>query len=338
MNSRKRGDIWIMAETSRGGGISETAFELLARARPLADKLGSKVKALVMAAELSDMEAERLTRHGADEILILESPVFADFDVEPRAAILAEIAEKEKPEVLLASATYAGRALLPYAAAKLRAGLTADCVELDIDSDTGNLLQTRPAIGGNIMATIETPTARPQMATIRPNSTKIPKPDESRSGTIVRSAVPERIPLSATRHLGFEPAGECSLKNADTIVVIGRGIKKAERVARFAEFADSIGAALGATREVVDRGWLPYKHQIGLSGKTVSPKLYLSFGVSGAIQHLAGMRSSDTVVAVNTDADAPIFKVADFGIVGDMFDALDAFVKRFSQASPGEKP
>ena len=297
---------------------------MLARARPLADALGTNLKALLMDAEIADSEVERLGAFGADEALVVESPEFESFDVEPRAACLAEIARREHPEIFLVAATYAGRSVAPYAAAELRAGLTADCVELDIDPETGEFLQTRPAIGGNIMATIKTPNAKPRMATIRPNSTNLPPPDHARKPRILR--IPHSdLPIGATtktRRLSFEPAGGCSLKDADVVLALGRGIGRAANVAAFADFADSIGAALGASREAVDRGWIPYKHQIGLSGKTVSPRLYMAFGISGAIQHLAGIRSSEVVVAVNTDPHAPIFQVADFGIVGDALEAL----------------
>ena len=321
------GDIWIWAETTTEGGLSETALELLARARPLADKRGSRVKALVISDSVDDAQVAILAAGGADKIVVFESPELRYFAVAPYAACLETVVRDDTPEIFLAAATYAGRTLAPYVAARVRAGLTADCVELDIDSETGELLQTRPAIGGNIMATIKTPTARPQMATIRPNSTPIPMPDKSRKAHISRRQLPSPLPSPEGRRVSFVPSESCSLKNADKVVVIGRGIGKPANIEPFAEFAESIGAALGATREVVDRGWLPYSHQIGLSGKTITPKLYVGFGVSGAIQHLAGMRSAETIVAINTDPAAPIFQVADFGIVGDAMAFLPALKK-----------
>ena len=221
---------------------------------------------------------------------------------------------------------------MPYVAIKAHAGLTADCTVLDIEADTGNLLQTRPAIGGNILATIKTPSHRPQMATVRPRSTKPAAKQSGRTGEIIRLQAPADLLVSRVRRVDFDPSEEShSLQDADTVVAVGRGIKKSENIPLMQELADALDAALGASRDVIDRGWMSYPHQIGLSGKTVTPKFYLGAGVSGSIQHLAGMQTAETIVAINTDPDAQIFNVADFGIVGDLFEVVPALTERLRE-------
>jgi electron transfer flavoprotein alpha subunit len=221
---------------------------------------------------------------------------------------------------------------MPYVAIKAGAGLTADCTGLDIEPETGNLLQTRPAIGGNIMAVIKTPQARPQMATVRPHSTRPAARQTGRSGEIIHVPPPAEALAGGVAWEGFTPNTDAhTLQDAAVVVVVGRGIKKAENIPLAKALADALGAALGATREVVDRGWMSYPHQVGLSGKTISPKLYVGVGVSGSIQHLAGMQTCETIVAINSDPDAPIFRVADFGIVGDLFDVVPALTARIRQ-------
>jgi electron transfer flavoprotein alpha subunit len=204
---------------------------------------------------------------------------------------------------------------------------------LDIEPETGNLLQTRPAIGGNILATIKTPRHRPQMATVRPRSTRPAPRQARRKGEVVRLAAPAALLASRIRRTGFLPHEDIhSLQDADVVVTVGRGVKKGENIKLVWPLVEALDASLGATRDVVDRGWLSYPHQVGLSGKTVTPKLYVALGVSGSIQHLAGMQTAETIVAVNSDADAQIFRVADFGIVGDLFDVVPVLVKRLQEA------
>jgi electron transfer flavoprotein alpha subunit len=241
-----------------------------------------------------------------------------------------------QPEIIIAGATSAGRTLMPYVAMKVHGGLTADCTGLDIEDGSGLLLQTRPAIGGNIMATIKCPDYRPQMATVRPKSTPQALPENGRRGEIIRLIAPPELLHSRIIRTGFVPDEEkFGLQDAETVVAVGRGIKKAENIYLARELADALGAALGASRDVVDRGWLSYPHQIGLSGKTVSPKLYIAVGISGSIQHLAGMQTAGRIVAINKDPDAQIFKVADFGIVGNLFDILP---KLTAMIKKGERP
>jgi len=261
-----------------------------------------------------------------------EAPLLAHFLVEPYAACMTHVAKTYEPEIILAAASSTGRTLMPYVAIKLTTGLTADCTSLDIEPETGNLLQIRPAIGGNVLATIRTPDHRPQMATVRPHSTRPAERVAGRTGEIIRQAAPDDCLTSRIEHLGFVPdESGYHLEDADVVVTVGKGIKKADNVGVVKDLAGALHAALGATREVVDRGWLAYPHQVGLSGKTVTPKLYVALGVSGAIQHLAGMQTAETIVAVNTDADAPIFRIADVGIVGDLFDVAPALVERLQE-------
>ena len=266
-------------------------------------------------------------------MLATGAPELEHFLVEPYAACMLKLIQDHRPEVIIAGATSTGRTLMPYVAVRAGAGLTADCTVLDIEPETGNLLQTRPAIGGNILATIKTPDHRPQMATVRPRSTRPAPPVEGRSGEVVRLHPPPELLRSRLRRVGFTPSrDEHALQDADVVVTAGRGIKKAENVPLIQKLADSLDAALGASRDVVDRGWLSYPHQVGLSGKTVAPKLYVAVGVSGSVQHLAGMQTAGTIVAINNDPDAQIFRVADFGIVADLFDAVPLLTERIDKA------
>jgi electron transfer flavoprotein alpha subunit len=233
------------------------------------------------------------------------------------------------PEILIAGATTLGRTLMPYVAIKVNTGLTADCTELEIEEGTGNLLQIRPAIGGNILATIKTPKHRPQMATVRPKSMPILPRIDGRKGEILRIQILPELLKSNTERLGSRSSVDeaQSLEDSDKVVSGGRGLKKADNFALIRELAELLSAAVGASRETVDRGWVSYPHQVGLTGKTVSPKLYMAIGISGAIQHLAGMKTSENIVAINNDPEAQIFQVADFGIIGDLFEIVPALIE-----------
>ncbi len=323
--------VWTLAET-HGGRVARVGYELLARGRLLAEKRGTKLTAVAIGHRIAEADLEELIRRGADAVRVVESPALEHFLVEPYAACLIGLIEKHSPEILIAAATTTGRTLMPYVAVKVGAGLTADCTGLDIDEETGGLLQTRPAIGGNIMATIRTTEARPQMATVRPRSSRPPEPDGDRRGEIIREDPPPRL-SSRIRRKEFIPAGEAhTLGEAEVVVSAGRGIRKAENLKLVGELAGALDAAVGASRDVVDRGWLGYPHQVGLSGKTVSPRLYVAVGISGAIQHLAGMQTAETIVAINSDPDAQIFRVADVGIVGDLFEILPVLTERIRKA------
>ena len=314
--------IWILAE-QKDGQLCEVSYELLNWAAALAEKRNLALSALIFGDQLPDQELQKLILRGADRVLHVTAAELAVFQPEPYAACLMKLINDEKPEILIAAATTTGRTLLPYVAGKLRTGLTADCTKLDIEPDTGLLLQTRPAAGGNIMATIKTPECRPQMATVRPHALHPAPIQAGRSGEIIRWAPPQELLRSRVRRLAFTPSTEkYGVQDADVVIAAGRGFKKADNLSLVQQLAKQLGAAVGASRETVDRGWLPYAAQVGLSGKTVSPKVYLAAGISGAIQHLAGMQTSDTIIAINSDPEAPIFQYCELGICGDLFTIL----------------
>jgi electron transfer flavoprotein alpha subunit len=272
---------------------------------------------------------QELIFYGADKVYLVENSILEHFLVEPYSNIVEYLINKYHPDIFIAGATTLGRTLMPYVAIKVNTGLTADCTELEIEEGTGNLLQIRPAIGGNILATIKTPRHRPQMATVRPKSIAIPERIEGRQGEILKIDVPSELLKSRTEILGTRNSVDeaMGLEDADKIVAGGRGLRKSDNFELVRELADLLSAAVGASRETVDRGWISYPHQVGLTGKTVSPKLYMAIGISGAIQHLAGMKTSENIVAINNDPEAQIFQVADFGIVGDLFEIVPAIIE-----------
>lgn len=330
--------VWTLAEQYEGK-LKTVSFELLARGRGLADKLGVKLFSILIGPTLEDACLEELILRGADEVIAVQDAELKYFSNESYSAILETLIREYEPEIILAAATSTGRTLMPYTAVRVHAGLTADCTGLDIEEETGRLLQTRPAIGGNIMATIKTPNSRPQMATVRPRSSRPLEKDPGRKGTVIRFSLTDTLPgggsfpllkETRTRVTGYrrEAAGFANLEEAEVIVAGGRGIKKPENFGILREIAALLGGEVGASRDVVDRTWISYPHQVGLSGKTVSPKLYLAVGISGAIQHLAGIKTSETIVSVNTDPDANIHKLADVAIVGDAFEVLGELKKR----------
>ena len=320
--------VWTLAEQFEGK-LKGVSFELLSRGRALADKLGTKLVSVLIGDGVSDETLTALIKQGADAVYTVQDPALKYFVCETYEAVLEYLIKEYKPAILLAAATSTGRTLMPYAAIKNHTGLTADCTELDIEEGTGNLLQTRPAIGGNIMATIKTPNHRPQMATVRPKSSRPLPADEGRTGEIKRIPLPP-LPAAKTEIRGYrkDEAGSLGLEEADLVVAGGRGLKKGENFSLIRDLAQNLGAAVGASRDAVDRGWASYPHQVGLSGKTISPKVYIGIGISGAIQHLAGIKTSETIVAINSDPDATLHKIADFGIVGDAFQVIPEIQKR----------
>jgi electron transfer flavoprotein alpha subunit len=328
---RSAAPVWILAEHA-GGHLSRVSFELLGRGRCLAEALGAPLEAVVVGPVFAESELQRLIAGGADRVLAVEHDALQRFLVEPYAACVADLVRRRAPQIFIAAATSTGRTLMPYLAVQLRTGLTADCTELEIDPATGDLLQTRPAIGGHILATIRTPQHRPQMATVRPHSTRPPPPDLARTGTIERSVPAVEFLRSRVRHTGFVPSPESrALQDAEVVVSVGRGIRRPENVPLVRHLAECLHGALGATRDVVDRGWLDYPHQVGLSGKTVSPRLYVAVGLSGSVQHLAGMQTSDTIIAINSDPEAQILKVAELGLVGDLFDVVPSLITKLQR-------
>ncbi len=322
-------EVWSIAEISEGA-LKPVSFELLAWGRTLADKLGTGLVSVVLAGAVSDESLAELIERGADSVICIEDRRLDDFVCETFSSAIAALARERKPQIVLAAATTSGRTLMPHLAISLHAGLTADCTELDIEPGTGNLLQTRPAIGGNIMATIKTPDHRPQMSTVRPKAAKPLPRDPGRKGTIERLTLDPAFVDTRVRVLGMERdvADFENFEDAQVVVSGGRGLKKAENFKLVRDLADALGGAVGASREAVDRGWISYPHQVGLSGKTISPRLYLCAGVSGAIQHLAGIKTVETIVSINADPEAPIHKLADFAIVGDLFEVLPRLTAR----------
>jgi len=328
--------VWTIAEENRGK-IKEVSYELLARGRKLADKLGVDLASVLLGSNISESELKQLIYRGADKVYVVDAPELENFIAENYSNVLVDLINKYKPEIIIAGATTSGRTLMPYVSVRVNAGLTADCTGLDIEEETKNLLQTRPAIGGNILATIKTPNNRPQMATVRVKSSRPAPIDKSRSGEIINIKLRQELIDGRVERIGFRKAeGETvGIQDADIVVAGGRGLKKGENFRLIRELAEKLGGVVGASRDTVDRGWVSYPHQVGLSGKTISPKLYIAIGISGAIQHLAGIKTADTVVAINSDPDAQIFKVSDFGIVGDLFEVIPLLNERL--AKKGDK-
>ncbi|MFW5694107.1 MAG: electron transfer flavoprotein subunit alpha/FixB family protein [Alkalispirochaeta sp.] len=324
--------VWTIAEQYEGK-LRGVSFELLSRGRALADQLDTKLASVVIGDGVSEESLQELIHRGADEVYSIQDSRLADFVCETYSNILSDLVETYQPQIILAAATSSGRTLMPYVAIKVDTGLTADCTELAIEEGTGNLLQTRPAIGGNIMATIKTPDHRPQMSTVRPKSSRPLPIDTSRAGKIVEVPVEERYFDNRVRVLGYRRDEEefANIEEADVVIAGGKGMKKADNFAMLKKMADHFDGEVGASRDAVDRGWIAYPHQIGLSGKTISPRLYIGAGVSGSIQHLAGIKTSETIVAINNDPDAPILKVADFGIVGDLFEVMPELQRRLDE-------
>ena len=324
----------LVVGEQRGGSVHSVTYELLARGRALADKLGAGLACVVIGHGLEAFGREIVER-GADVVYLVDDSCLEWFIPRRYSAELAALIDEIRPEVVLAAATTVGRTLMPHVAAKLGAGLTADCTGLDIDDKERLLLQTRPAIGGNVMATIKTPSARPQMATVRPKSARPLPRDPGRHGEIiVRSAVCDDAQFAGECLLEFirDTSQDVSVQDAEIVVAGGKGLKSRDNFKLVEELAGLLGAAVGATRDVVDLGWVGYPHQIGLSGKTVSPRLYVAIGLSGTIQHLAGMQTSETIVAINKDKDAQIFRVADYGIVGDLFEVVPELIDKVRAA------
>jgi len=322
--------VWVFAEQHKGG-ISSVALELLGEGRKLADKKKTKLSAVFIGSGIKN-KTKDLIAHGADIVYVADDPALKDFNDDSYAAVLSSLATLHKPEIILAGATAIGRSFIPKVAAKLYTGLTADCTVLDIDPETGHLHQTRPAFGGNIMATIVTPNHRPQMATVRHKVMKPAPRDASRKGDVVdvkfTQAGDVRTRVIRTVE---EVTDTINISEADIIVAGGRGMGSQKNFQMLEELAKALGGAVGATRGAVDEGWIPYSHQVGQTGKTVCPKLYIAAGISGAIQHLAGMQSSDVIIAINKDADAPIFSVATYGIVGDVTEVIPLMIKKFKE-------
>lgn len=325
MDIRNYKGVMVIGE-QKAGVIHQVTYELLNRGRMLADKLGVKLSCVLFGSSIKNLD--EAIKRGADAVFLIKKGKLDNFLPGPFSKALARLVGEEKPEIVIAAATTTGRTLMPLAAAKLETGLTADCTLLDIDPVEKILLQTRPAIGGNVMATIKCPNTRPQMATVRPKSAKPAERVEDRTGEIVVKDYGDSIFLTPERFIKHivDVTQEVNIQDAEIIVAGGKGLKSAIGFKTVLELARLLGAGVGASRDVVDLGWIGYPHQIGLSGKTVSPRLYIAAGISGKVQHLAGMLTSENIVAINNDPDAQIFKVADLGIVGDAAEVLPELI------------
>jgi len=313
------------------GKVHPVSYELLGKGRVLADQLGEDLFAVIIGSGLNEA-TEALRIRGADKVFVYDHPALLDFRDDPYSALLNDLAQEEKPSIFLIGATSIGRSLGPKVAACLETGLTADCTGLEIDPETGLLLQTRPAYGGNIMATIICANTRPQIATVRYKVMKEAELNPTNQCEIVKMAVdfdnlPDRVKI-----IGFSPLrDQVSIVDADIIVSGGKGMGDPKGFEVLEELAEALGGAVGASRPTVDEGWIGYSHQVGLSGRTVRPKIYLACGISGAVQHLAGMKTSDVTIAINKDAEAPIFSVSSLGVVGDLYEVIPPLVEKIKE-------
>jgi electron transfer flavoprotein alpha subunit len=320
--------VWVFAEQADGipAGV---ALELLGEGRKLADQLHVPLSAILFGENVK-RTAQTLIAHGADNVYLVDHPSLKQFNDESYADLFVQLVRRFKPEIVLMGASTYGRSLAPRVSSRINTGLTADCTKLVIDPDRRILLQTRPAFGGNLMATIICPNHRPQMSTVRPRVMKALAPDFARFGKVIRPEVtlPENLRTKVLDVVN-ELVEMVNLTEADIIVSGGRGLGDPKNFAILEELARTLGGAVGASRAAVDAGWIAYAHQVGQTGKTVGPKVYFACGISGAVQHLAGMSSSDTIIAINKNPDAPIFKVATFGIVGDVLQVVPALISEF---------
>lgn len=320
-NKEQYKGVMVFGET-HDGEIESHSFEMVGKGRELADKLKCELIGVVIGDRIKE-KANDMIYSGCDKVIIAEHPKLLNFINEVYSKILKNIVDEYKPAILLASATTLGRTLLPRVAVLLNTGLTADCTQLEID-ENGNLIQIRPAWGGSVMAMIKTPEHRPQMATVRPRVFKRPEMDRAKNGEIIEYNVSDELLKTNVEFIKFikDESSKVKIEDAEIIFAGGRGMKCPENFKALFELADMMKGAVGASRVAVDENWISYIHQVGQTGKTVAPKMYIAFGISGAIQHLAGMQTSDFIVAINKDKEAPIFKVADIGIVADVFDVI----------------
>ena len=329
----KTKDLWVFVETNEDGTAKNVGIELLTPGKMMAGKQGGALVAVVIGSKV-DEAVKAASEHGADKVIVVDGPEYAHYTTDAYAIALCTLVEKYGPTSMLIGATNNGRDLGPRVSCRLKTGLTADCTGLDIDEESGNVAWTRPAFGGNLMATILCPDHRPQIGTVRPGvfkksdavaaAAEIIKEDIHVDAADIRTQVLELIK---------EAEGEnVDLEGAEIIVSGGRGVGGPEGFEPIKALADVLGATVGASRAAVDAGWIAHAHQVGQTGKTVGPKLYIACGISGAIQHLAGMSGSDCIVAINKDPEAPIFDVADYGVVGNLFEVLPVLTEEIKKA------
>ncbi|MDS6339636.1 electron transfer flavoprotein subunit alpha/FixB family protein [Clostridioides difficile] len=323
--------VWVIGEQSEGK-INPVTIELIGEGRKLADQLGKEL-AVVIAGYEVEKEVKELLHYSVDKVYYINDPLLKDFTTDGYSISIANLIERKKPEVVLVGATSIGRDIAPRIAGKVGTGLTADCTKLEIDSTDNKLLQTRPAFGGNLMATIVCPKNRPQMSTVRPGVMAKAVRNESETG-ILEVVTPELTEkMIRTRLVEILPQEKKSVNLTDARIIVsgGRGLKRAEGFELIKELADKLGAEIGASRAAVDSGWIEHSHQVGQTGTTVRPELYIACGISGAIQHLAGMSDSKYIVAINKDAKAPIFSICDYGIVGDLYEIIPEMIESLNR-------
>lgn len=323
-------NVFIWGEWEKKEGkkvIKNVALELLGKGKELAEKLGESLAVVLPGNAVGHLVPE-LFHHGADKVYLCEHELLEDYSTDGYTSVIASVIASEKPSIVLYGATPNGRDLAPRIAGRLALGLTADCTGLDIN-ESRQLVQTRPAFGGNIMASILSPYTRPQMSSVRPNVFPKPEADESKTGVLEKVEVtlkPVSIRTKIIEEIVYHEES-INIEEANILVSAGRGVGSKDNLQYIEELAEAVNGTVSGSRPLVDLGWLPHPQQVGQSGKTVAPTLYIALGISGAVQHLVGMTSSDTIVAINKDKEAPIFEVADFGIVGDMFEIIPEFVK-----------
>lgn len=313
------------------GDIHPVTFELIGKARELAAKVNQEVYCVFVGHDIED-KAEELLHYGVDKVYVYDSEKLKEFRIEPYTAAFEDFINKVKPTAILVGATTVGRSLAPRIAARFRTGLTADCTVLDIKENT-DLVQIRPAFGGNIMAQIITPNSRPQLATVRYKVMLAPERSEDVNGQIIRCTIEDEKLASNIDVLEvFKKEAETGISDAEVLVVAGRGVKTEKDLAMVEELAKLLGGEVAVTRPLIESGWADAKRQVGLSGRTVRPKLIITLGVSGAVQFTAGMNKSDVIFSINKDEKAPIFQVAHYGIVGDMYEIIPQLIENIKLA------
>ena len=321
--------VWVFVEQTNGEPAT-VSWELLGVGRNLANQLKVELSSVVIGEKVQHLCTESFA-YGADKVYVVDEPVFRFYRTQPYFAALCNLVNKYKPEILLIGATSVGRDLAGALATCLNTGLTADCTGLGVDEERRLLMQTRPAFGGNIMATIVTEKNWPQMATVRPHTMHIHEKDPSRSGEIIREKPDiqeEDIATKIIEIIERKQEGSVDIAGADFIISGGRGMQSADNFRILQELADELGGVVACSRCVVDAGWMPAERQVGQTGKTVRPKIYIAAGISGAIQHLVGMQNSDIIIAINRDKHAPIFEVAHYGLVGDLFKIIPSLTRQ----------
>lgn len=331
MNIQDYKGVFVFAQ-QEDNKLSSVSLELVGKAKELAADLDTEVTAVVLGHEIEDM-AEKLGRYGADNVILADDPALKIYMTEPYTHVLTEILNQKKPEIVLYGATAIGRDLAPRVSARVHTGLTADCTALEVDPETKNLRMTRPAFGGNIMATIICTEYRPQMATVRSGVMQRISPTESHAKV---EKFPVNVPKESVNveilDIVKKISDKMDIQDAKVLVSGGRGMGCPENFALLEELAEAFGGTVSSSRACVDAGWVEKDRQVGQTGKTVRPDLYIACGISGAIQHLAGMEDSDVIIAINKDEYAPIFEVADYGVVGDVMKVLPAFTEQIKKA------